>query len=70
MLVEEFRIVRRAYSEYSFVENFTGNYVEATLHAMKLESINNDGEYFVRSQNQPDQIPGNSPDSQGEIAWV
>lgn len=48
-----YRIVRRAYSEYTDVEIFNGGYLDAILRAMVLENINKDGEYIVRRMDQP-----------------
>lgn len=66
----DYRIVKRAYSQYEQVAVFSGTYVEAVLAGMKLQSEKQDGEYMIRELNQPNDLPGNNPADQGGIAWV
>lgn len=43
-----YRIVKRAYSEYTLAEKFDGTYMEALNRADELQNANRDGEYMVR----------------------
>jgi hypothetical protein len=63
-----YNIIRRAYSEYTQSETFTGTYCEATLHAMALQFANKDGEYLVHEQGQPNWTGGQS--SQSPMDWL
>jgi hypothetical protein len=48
-------IVRRAFSQYTPVASYLGrSRLDALLVAMKMQADNNDGEYFVRTTDEPD----------------
>jgi hypothetical protein len=63
-----YQITRRAYSEYTPVETFTGTYIAATLRSMELQFANKDGEYLVREMGAPDWTGGQS--SQSPMDWL
>ena len=53
-MTKTFNIYRRAYSNYSLAETFTGTWVDAMERASILERIiNKDGEYIVRFEGEP-----------------
>ena len=53
----EFRIVRRAFSEYQTVERFEGSWLAAVARAEDLERTNRDGEYLLRRLDEPNWSP-------------
>lgn len=57
---QTYRIVRRTFSVYTTVEEFTGTFIEVNDHCMKLERENRDGEYLYRRPGQPDWESGSS----------
>jgi hypothetical protein len=63
-----YQITRRAYSEYTPVETFTGTYIAATLRSMDLQFANKDGEYLVREIGAPNWTPGQS--YQSPMDWL
>jgi hypothetical protein len=58
-----YQITRRAFSQYTPVETFTGTRIEATTRAMALQFTNKDGEYLVREQGAPNWTGGQSSQS-------
>jgi hypothetical protein len=51
-------IVRRAFSTYTVVQTVeSGNWLEAMNRSMAMERQNNDGEYFVRGEDEPNSNP-------------
>ena len=58
--ISTFNIIRRAYSEYEHIETFTGTWVEATNHAMSLQSERRDGEYMTRRPGEPNKFDGSA----------
>jgi hypothetical protein len=63
-----YQITRRAYSEYTPVETFTGTRIAATLRAMEIQFANQDGEYLVREIGQPNWTGGQS--YQSPMDWL
>lgn len=53
--MKTYRIVKRAFSEYTEIETVDG-WLKAMERADYLQYTNNDGEYFVRSMEEPNQI--------------
>lgn len=66
--MSEFRIVRRAFSEYTDVAIHTGTYLSAELAAMAMQHVAQDGEYLVRSIGQANWQPGSS--YQSGMDWL
>lgn len=68
-MTKTFKIARRAYSNHTVVELFSGSWVDATLRAMDLEHQNKDGEYMVWGA---DETPGWRPGSsyQSPMDWL
>lgn len=52
-MTSQHRIVRRAFSQYTTVEIFTGSWVDASNRADALQYANKDGEYLIRGLDQP-----------------
>lgn len=50
-----YRIVRRAFSQYTDVETFEGSWLGAMQRADKLQATNRDGEYLLRKPGEPNQ---------------
>lgn len=63
-----FRIIRRAHSGYTPVENFVGTYADASERAAALHRANPGGEYFPRFPNEPDAIPSGA--QQSGLDWI
>lgn len=59
-MTNQHRIVRRAFSQYTTVEVFTGSFVDASNYADKLQYERQDGEYLLRGVNEPDRRPTSS----------
>jgi hypothetical protein len=57
-MTKTYQITRRAFSEYTPVETFTGTYCAATLRSMELQFTNKDGEYLVREPGEPNWTGG------------
>lgn len=60
MTSTQHRIVRRAFSQYTTVEVFTGTFVDASNRADAMQFANQDGEYFLRGVNEPDRRESSS----------
>lgn len=63
-----YRIVKRANSEYKTVEQFDGTYLAAMNRADELQHICGDGEYLVRTKDQPNWTPGTA--HQSNMDWL
>ena len=61
-------IVKRAYSEYTNIEEFEGSYLDAVTRADELQFLKRDGEYLVRSINEPNWRGGSS--YQSPMDWL
>lgn len=72
MTKQEYNIVRRAYSQRTIAEQFIGTWVDAALHAMKVEADRRDGEYSAIPAEHGLQYPddGGVDQSTLSIAWV
>ena len=69
MKISQHRIVRRAFSQYTTVEVFTGNFVDASNRADALQFANQDGEYFLRGVDEADHRPS-SGSYQSGLDWL
>lgn len=67
-MANQHRIVRRAFSQYTTVEIFTGSFVDASNHADALQYANQDGEYFLRGVDEPNRRESSS--YQSEMDWL
>lgn len=65
----EFRIIRRAYSEYTVVETINGTWLEAMARAEKLQNEKRDGEYSVRFPGAPVRSQASSS-YQSDFDWL
>lgn len=63
-----YRIIKRAHSEYQTVEHFDGTYLAAMNRASELENANRDGEYLLRTLEEPNWTPTTS--YQSGMDWL
>lgn len=70
-ITKTFNIVKRAYSEYTLFETFTGTWSDAMNYAMAAQAGRRDGEYLVRDLDEP--FVGRhygKPPCAGQQAWA
>lgn len=65
-----FRIIRRAFSQYTLAEEFTGTFCEASERADALQRQNRDGEYFPRFPGTGDRENGAPCPAQAQMAYL
>lgn len=65
-----FRIVRRAFSQWTLVEEFTGKWHEAECRAMQLQAERRDGEYSTRFPGEPLESRPNDQSCPVQTAWA
>lgn len=67
--ISTFRIIRRAFSQFTEVDVITTTWTAAQLIAMMMEAYNGDGEYFTRKTGEPHIFPP-SPPCPVQAAWA
>jgi hypothetical protein len=52
--INSYRIVRRAFGQYIEIDVISTDWVSAELICMMMEAYNRDGEYMLRTMDEPD----------------